>query len=549
MKNFFLFSSLTILFLLLFPNCKQGGNSYSSGSDFQTDSLIGLLDSAIAIRPNLIKQKEDEIEYLTDSLAKCNSDSLRYEIYSSIYKLSLKFNYRKLHESIDSMQIIAERLGDKNRKWESLIRIANVLSLENPGTEVTRTLSEIDPVKLPPQLRYDYYSVLSYNYSVLSMISGNKFKSEYQQLTALNFQKRREAANKIEGSSHFSELYLTYSRDNQENINNLNRFLKRRDISVSDPAYAMAAFRLHFSYLNNGDTLNATKSLVKSAISDILNCTKDHSSMYVLARVLYEKGDLKRAYSYVQLSVKDAIETNSRQMLFNATNSFVIIHSAFMAYERQKIQMMWIILFAIIGTAAGFIIATISIKRYSMKLEKALEELNKVNGKYKETVDELAITSNIKEKYLLQFLTLGSGYIESKETLKKKVMKLVRLGRTENIAGIVDINESTDPDLERFYELFDTTILEIFPGFTNKVNTLMLPEYQLKMKSHVELTLELRILALIALGINDSSLIAKYLRSSVTTIYTYRSKIRRHSIEPENFEENLSKIGKISIPK
>ena len=59
----------------------------------------------------------------------------------------------------------------------------------------------------------------------------------------------------------------------------------------------------------------------------------------------------------------------------------------------------------------------------------------------------------------------------------------------------------------------------------------------------VNVTTELRVLALLRLGITDNQKIADILRSSITTIYTYRSKIKSRAIDKDSFEDSIRAIA------
>ena len=103
----------------------------------------------------------------------------------------------------------------------------------------------------------------------------------------------------------------------------------------------------------------------------------------------------------------------------------------------------------------------------------------------------------------------------------------------------------TDAVLHDFYTEFDATFLKLFPDFVNQLNAMLQPDKRLKDTSADGiLTTELRVMALIRLGINDSTKIARFLRRSLSTIYNYRVKIRNAAAEDrDNFESRVMRIS------
>jgi hypothetical protein len=99
-----------------------------------------------------------------------------------------------------------------------------------------------------------------------------------------------------------------------------------------------------------------------------------------------------------------------------------------------------------------------------------------------------------------------------------------------------------DEELEIFNKNFDESFLHIHPNFIESVNKLLKPENQLSIHNSSKLNTELRILALIKLGITRSSNIAKILRFSVNTIYNYRAAINNRALDKDTFEDSLKHI-------
>ena len=94
------------------------------------------------------------------------------------------------------------------------------------------------------------------------------------------------------------------------------------------------------------------------------------------------------------------------------------------------------------------------------------------------------------------------------------------------------------------YKNFDAIFLNLYPSFVEDFNALLNEDERIKLRSKNLLNKELRIYALLRLGITDSVKIASFLRCSLSTVYNYRTKIRnKASVSRETFEKMVMKIG------
>lgn len=513
----------------------------------ETDSLLKVLDREIEMRPVYLERRDKAIASLFDRLASAADDTVRYSVNSELYGLLLKYDHVTLKKVLADNIAIADSLRDPIRRAQSTIRLAYIYSLETASDEIENMLADIVPGQLPDSLQYEYYRTLYQNGKSQSRLYDSAFKERLECRTTAAYENMCKVIRRLDDRPAFADLYLTYPYRGREAIRSLNDFIARPDITPSTPEYAMATYRLYRIYESEGEEEKALNACIRSAISDVRNSLKDHSSIYILAKKLFDAGDIERAYSYVRISIRDAKDIMSGHMLANATDIFIIVHSALEEMAKQNMRTMRTLIAAAALLALAAFAAFIVIRRHAARLAAALSALETMNAKYRTAVEQLMRVSEMKEKYLVQFLTLGSTYMENKEVLRSKILKQVRNGNLSNIEKLLKDNDFTNADAKTFYELFDAAVLQIFPDFITEVNNLLKSEYALKPKSPTELTLELRILAMITLGIDDSASIAQYMRSTITTVYTYRSRIRCHAEDPDNFETAVAEIGRISI--
>ena len=171
------------------------------------------------------------------------------------------------------------------------------------------------------------------------------------------------------------------------------------------------------------------------------------------------------------------------------------------------------------------------------------EELRQMNSCLSSTNIELSESNQIKEEYIARFIKLCSTYINRLDAYRRMVSKKVSAGQIAELLKITRSQDALDEELEELYANFDTAFLHLFPNFVGKFNDLLQENEQILPKKGELLNTELRIFALIRLGIEDSSQIAEFLRYSVNTIYNYRAKVRNKARgSREDFDDLVRKI-------
>ena len=194
---------------------------------------------------------------------------------------------------------------------------------------------------------------------------------------------------------------------------------------------------------------------------------------------------------------------------------------------------------------AGVLAMALLYKRY----RRLSESRKRINDRLNDTVGELASTNEqllernkIKEQYLGRFLTFSSFLIDKNELRRKAMNRLAMEDRLKELKSQLKSPHFDYENAKLFYENFDSAFINIYPNFIDEVNNLLTPEAQIEPKEGEKLTRELRILALIRLGITDNKEIASILRSSIATIYTYRSRLKSRAKNKDTFEDDVKQI-------
>ena len=284
---------------------------------------------------------------------------------------------------------------------------------------------------------------------------------------------------------------------------------------------------------------------------------KDHASLWMLAQLLYEDGDMERAYQYMRFSWNATKFYNARLRSWQSADVLSLIDKTYQAMIEKQNDRLQQNLLLITALLVLLIVALGYIYRQMKKLADARnhlqvankqlnglnEELRQMNSCLSSTNIELSESNQIKEEYIARFIKLCSTYINRLDAYRRMVNKKVSAGQIAELLKITRSQDALDEELEELYANFDTAFLHLFPNFVGKFNDLLQENEQILPKKGELLNTELRIFALIRLGIEDSSQIAEFLRYSVNTIYNYRAKVRNKARgSREDFDDLVRKI-------
>jgi hypothetical protein len=309
-------------------------------------------------------------------------------------------------------------------------------------------------------------------------------------------------------------------------------------------AYAMLTSVLAQVYQAMGNAEKEKEYLVRSAISDIQSSVKENISIRQLAFLLLNDGDITHSNAYIKKSLDDANFYNARLRNVQIVKLLPVIDKAYQL-EREKYQQKLKASMVAIGVLV-FFLAGLAVYLYRLvkKLAKTRKEVIRANKDLKKANNNLLETNHVKEEYIGRFLNQCSVYIDKLEAYRKALNKKAANGKLEELYTMLKSSQIIEDELKDFYQTFDSTFIHLFPNFVAEFNQLLPPEERIHPKGEEVLTVELRVFALIRLGITDSAKIANFLRYSITTIYNYRSKYRSKSLIPrDKFEETVMKIG------
>lgn len=309
-------------------------------------------------------------------------------------------------------------------------------------------------------------------------------------------------------------------------------------LSPGDPAMGPVALSVYDIYSALGMKDKGMDYLVLSAMSDLLNSKKEYIALQELALLLYDEGDLARAQAYLTRSLNDAVFCKARLKVDNIAPLLSLVNESYIKAKRRDSVIVICCLVALFPFVILLLVLVMFLKRQRRLLQKARDEQEKAMALVREA-------SNIKNKYVTQMMFECVTRIERLDDYRLSLNRMALRGETAALNEALKSNAVVEHEWTSFYSVFDKTFLSIFPTFVHDFNELLTPGAKVTPASSQMLTPELRIYALVRLGIDSSERISSLLGYSRSTIYAYRSRTRLKALVPEHFEENIMKIASI----
>jgi hypothetical protein len=540
----------SILFLIIiFPIYSQN----------EIDSLFTKLDNEISKQKTYDNAKELKINNIKNLLSDKNLTPENK--YFLINKLISEYEYYSFDSSLHYIEenlAFAEQLGNTHFIKESTLRLAKLLATSGRYNESMSLLKKLNPPYLPQDLIREYYTIYKRCYLELRNIS--RIKSIRARYNTLYFAYKDSLNIQISNLNKSSKLHLEVTEQNFRDVFNTKKALeinaKRLAMSkIGTREYALVAYNRALSSEIDGNRINQKKFLILSAISDIQSSVKDNASMANLAAIFFEEGDIEKAHDYINFSFEDAKFYNSKLRFLDISNVLPIISKSYETINlrqsnKLKKQLIFISILSLIAIVALFFIfkqyrkiklGREHLKTANLQLKDLNEKLSFTNSDLKRLYEELSAVDTIKEQYIGTFLNLYSEYIDKLNVYRKTVKKYIITNRTKDLLELTKSKKIVEDELKIFYDNFDKSFLHIYPNFIKNLNALLKEDERIVVKEEI-LNTELRIYALIRLGITNSAKIAKILRYSVNTIYNYRVKIKNSALNRDEFDELVKRI-------
>ena len=522
------------------------------------DSLLLVLDKNITSCKIYSDKKDIRIRTLKEKLHLNQlSNETTYHLQESLYKEYKSYICDSAIFYLNKYIELAQQINDSYKLNESIIKLSYLLSSSGMYMEAIDVLKMVNKSSLSKEQLMNYFIAYDHVYGELGYYTQNhKIGTHY----TLRSKMYKDSIYQI--ASPDSEIYLSMEETRLRDEGKLQEALAINDkrlsqVTINSPEYAALMYYRALIFREQKEQDNYIRCLSLSSIADIRSAIKDHASLWMLAQALLDRGDLERAYQYMNFSWTESKFYNARLRAWQSADDLSLIDDTYQLMLRQrnselKIYILIVSLLSLLLFIALCYIyrqvkhlrtARQNLLKVNTQLENLNKELQKINFSLQTANKDLAESNQIKEVYIARFIKFCSTYVDHKNTYLLIVHKKVLTNQITELLHLTRSNSILEEALNELYENFDSAFLNLFPNFIEQFNSLLQENEQIRPKKNNTLNTELRIFALIRLGITDSSQIAEFLHYSVNTIYNYRAKVKNKArISREDFEEVIANI-------
>lgn len=546
---------------------------YAESVEKEIPQLLATLDSILVQTGELASQKELKIAQLKKKLSNAANFEEEFWINKMLYDESFVFNADSAMKYVDRNIQIATELKKKDWQDEWLINRSFMFAATGLLKEAGEVLEKVDSTSLSDGLKLSYYYQRSYLYSHLGQYMGdqkqvnnkyyNEFENANKHMLALVRPKDPLYWWCVASCNELSPEDSLFSA--LENVVLSSHHNTRLD--------AMNAYGLSNMYKRLGDKEKTMIYLIYSAMADLRVCNRDIASLQELSSLLYDAGDIDRAYAYMNYCLKAALLYPNRVRIINISTELDKIYANYQQRDIRWRNSLQNYLYVVTFFSIILVLTLIGLYRQTKKLRKSRTELDSANHSLNQHVVELSQmhkqlalanqelqnlnellrsanqklqeSNDVKEEYIGYVFSICSNYISKLDEYRKNINRKLKTGQFEEARQLTDNSSLTQNELKDFYANFDAIFLQVYPDFVADLNSLLRPEEQILLKDASELNTEVRIYALVRLGINDSVKIADFLHCSPQTVYNHRLRMRNKAIIPKDkFAEAVRLLGR-----
>lgn len=514
----------------------------------ETQSLSDYLDYVIEHKQVYEQEKEERIGKLRNLLSVTNlTPEQEYEINTKLYDEFRKYKLDSAIRYAERNLAIAEGLGNKKSILRSNLYLAQMYSFSGMCVEADQILKSIRSSELPHELLPVYYEACNRYYQHYAALSS---QSRYLR----DMDTYRDSLTMVSDPGSFPyKINMSYKLMGNGQLDAAEAMLTELldEVGKDTPRYAETAYAFGRLSRRRKDEESEKKYYMLSAIADAKNAIKENASFHTLALMYYDSGDMSRAFKYTQAAIEDAVFSNVQFRTTQMSKFYSIINAIYQAKEAKSKAKLQHYLILISVLSLFLVLLFTYLYKQIKKLYRIKEELSQTNARLMLLNDELhekntqlSDSNTIKEQYIARFFDLCSMYIDKMEDYRKSLNKLAQNRQFEELYKQLKSTSMMENELDELYKNFDAIFLNLYPTFVADFNALLVEDERIVLKSEDLLNKELRIYALLRLGITDSVKIASFLRCSLSTVYNYRTKARnKAAISREDFEKMVMRIG------
>ncbi len=534
--------AITSLFTALFLLCVSVAATASPrASRDSVQTILKELDEAIAQKESYMAHKALRIQELKSRVAYMSDSVAQYGLYKELFNEYLHYQADSAVYFLNCRVRLLPQPGIAGAEAKASIDRAAVMGVMGMYGDAVRELESVNSATLDPDMRMEYFHAFRSCYGWLADYTVEpRMKQKYMQMT-----------------DRYRDSIRTYA------LRGLDRDLvvAEKKVLAGQPDEAIRILQgllddtddmEILSYLNytmfeawqvKNDVDRQIYYLAVTALWDIRRAVREYASLHKLARLLYERGDVDRAYMYLNLSMADAVACNARLRSLEVTEVYPIINRAYKEKESHERAVVTWLLAGISLLALSLIVAVFYLYYWMKKLAAMRRELYLANKQLQAANKSLAETGKMKDVYIAHYLDRCVSSMEKLEQYRISLEKLAMTSKIETLFKTIKSDGFLREERKAFYRDFDHSVLELFPHFVDDFNNLLVESGRISVKPGEALTTELRIFALIRLGVTDTNSIARFLGYSLATIYSYRSKLRNKAKgDKDKFEQEVMNL-------
>lgn len=506
------------------------------------DDILDSLDFYLSQAERYDAQKETSIRLLRRDMVNAHDDEKLYKAQLKLFDAYASYKYDSASVYAERALSVAKKL--RNADYMVIAKCDNVFCLSSAGLykEAFDVLETIDISPVGSEARKKYYLT---RWRLLADIADydhvrpyqNAYIAEARQMadTLKTFMATNSVEWKyIEGLQQMNEF--KYS----ECVGTFLQLVDDRELGMHQRAIITSI--LGWIYKSQGDDERGLRYLVEAAICDIKSSTKETTALREVGALIFKRGDFTRASTYVQKALDDANFYNARQRKIEIGNILPIIQQDRYNVVRQQRNTMVVAVVVVLALLVALLVLLILLRKQMLKLRDARNTIAERNREIERNLGELQEANKIKTEYIGKSFFINVGYIDKVEKLYRDIDRKISAHQYDSLRR--SLNESTlIAERKSMYADFDEAFLTLFPHFTDRYNALFAEQDRKLPTNSKSLTTEMRIFALIRLGISDAERIAQFLNYSVNTINTYKTRVKNKSIVSNyEFEQRIMAI-------
>lgn len=531
-----------------------------------SDTLMKALNRTIQQADAYDRQKLQRIDRIKTLYREAKTLPQQYAATLQLYEEFKVYKFDSAFTYASNLENMAAAMNDSIKIAASKNKLAFILLSAGKFKEAFEYLQAVHPAQQTDSIKGEYYLLMGRYYNDLADYNNdNNYTAKYQVIANNYF----DSALVYIPADSFESLYYaglkSLKRDSLDKAFILFRTLLDRP-SLTDHQLAIVSSTLSFIYALHKDRAGAINSQVRAAMADIRSSTKETFATFNLAQLLYEEGDFEQASIYIEKAIDDASFYGARQRKMQVSAMLPIIQGAKISYiERQrKLWLTYALIATLVLIILGLLIVVIykqfnklkraektisdarnNLEQANLQLHRVNETLKSLNTELQDVNGKLREANKIKEEYIGYFFNISSVFFEKIVRFKNLIDQKIADRKPDELRMVLN-NINMRNEREDLLKSFDKVFLKLFPTFVEEFNKLFNEEDQIVLKNDELLNNELRIYALMRMGITENEKIAQILEYSVKTIYAYKTKIRNRTIVPKDeFDKRVMAVKSI----